>query len=116
MTGLAHHLRRNQTEAEKKLWRLLRSKQLGSLKIRRQQPIGTYIVDFVCFEVKLVVELDGSQHIEEKDKDSIRDDWLRSQGFIVLRFWNNDVMKNVESVIGIILKYCQKNPPPAPPI
>ena len=101
LTPLARQLRNNLTDAERYLWHVLRQNNLG-VKFRRQAPIGNYIVDFVCFDKKLVVELDGSQHIENP-KDIIRDNWLKSQGFRTLRFWNNDVLKNRESVVNKIL-------------
>ena len=112
----ARQLRRNQTDAEKRIWKHLRSKQLNSLKFRRQQPVGPYIIDFVCFDVKLIVELDGSQHIELKEKDVERDNWLRSQGFTVLRFWNNEEMGNITGVLEVIYNFCENHPPLTPPI
>jgi very-short-patch-repair endonuclease len=116
LIGFARQLRRNQTDAEKKIWRHLRSKQLNSLNFRRQQPVGSYILDFVCFEIKLVVELDGSQHIEFMDKDVERDNWLRTQGFTVLRFWNNEVMGNLAGVLEVIHNFCVNHPPLTPPV
>ncbi|OHD70757.1 MAG: DNA (cytosine-5-)-methyltransferase [Spirochaetes bacterium RBG_16_49_21] len=112
----ARQLRKNQTEAEKKLWKYLKSKQVKELKFRRQEPLGSYIVDFVCFENKLVIELDGSQHIEDKENDIERDDWLKSQGFAVIRFWNNEVMNNIDGVLAVIFNFCSNHPPLAPPI
>ena len=109
-------LRKKQTEVEKKLWRYLRSKQFESLKFRRQEQIGQYIVDFVCFKINLIIELDGSQHIDDKEKDEIRDKWFKSQGFTILRFWNNEVMKNIEGVLSSIHTYCVDHPPLTPPI
>ena len=82
----ARALRNNPTEVEKVLWRHLRMWQLDGYKFRRQQPIGNYIVDFVCLESRLIVELDGGQHMEQSDYDSDRDNWLRAQGFIVCDF------------------------------
>jgi very-short-patch-repair endonuclease len=116
LIGFARELRKNQTDAEKKIWRYLRSKQMNSLKFRRQQPIGNYIVDFVCFDIRLIIELDGSQHIEEKEKDEERDQWLKTQGFTVLRFWNNDVMNNIAGVLNVVNDYCCNCPPLTPPI
>ncbi len=86
------------------------------LKFRRQQPIGNYIVDFVCFENKLIIELDGSQHIDDKDKDNERDGWLNSQGFTVIRYWNNDVISNINGVLEHLVEVCATLPPLAPPI
>jgi very-short-patch-repair endonuclease len=86
------------------LWAKLRD--LDNLKFRRQQPIGDYIVDFVCFKAKLIVEVDGSQHDEPEARrqDGQRTKWLESQGFQILRFWNNDVLTNVEGVINKIIE------------
>ena len=95
-------LRRNLTDAERKLWKYLRAKQFGGLKVRRQEPIGKYIVDFVCYEECLVIELDGGQHSEERNRDDERDRWLRGEGFKVLRFWNNEVLENMEGVLEVI--------------
>jgi len=79
----------------------VRSKQLG-VKFRRQQPIGKYIVDFVCFEKKLAIEIDGGEHLQSS-RDEIRDEWLQKNGYKVLRFWNNDVLKNTDGVIQTIV-------------
>ena len=96
LTRTARGLRNNLTEAEKYLWYVLRVKNLGD-KFRRQAVIGRYIVDFVCFEKKLIVEIDGGQHAES-ERDKVRDKWLRGQGFEILRFWNHDVLGNRDSV------------------
>ena len=102
LTPLAINLRRNSTDAERLLWKYLRAKQLESLKFKRQQPIGSFIVDFVCFEHKLIIELDGGQHVENIEPDLARTHWLESQGFSVIRFWNNDVLQNTEGVWQVI--------------
>jgi very-short-patch-repair endonuclease len=95
----------------------LKSKNLEGIKFRRQEPVGDYIVDFVAFENRLVIEVDGGQHAEdEKDKDILRDAWLRSQGFKVLRFWNNEVLQNLEGVLETIRLNCLRHPPLTPPI
>ena len=100
LTKHAKTLRQNMTEAEKFLWYILKSKHFEGLKFRRQEPIGKYIVDFVCFSKKLIIEIDGGQHAEiTKAKDKIRDEWLRGQGFRVLRFWNNDLLENRDGVV-----------------
>ena len=96
LTPVARKLRNDPTEAEKHLWCVLRSRNLG-VKFRRQAIIGPYIVDFVCFERKLVIEVDGGQH-DQSWRDIPRDEWLRGQGFEILRFWNNDVLANLEGV------------------
>ncbi|MCG2778593.1 MAG: endonuclease domain-containing protein [Desulfobacterales bacterium] len=103
-TEIARDLRRSSTEAEKILWQRLRNKQLDGLKFRRQQAIGRYIVDFVNFDRKLVIELDGGQHAVEKEKDRERDQWLQTQGFEVLRYWNNEILENLEGVLEVIRK------------
>ena len=96
----AKQLRKNSTDAECQLWRVLRSRQLAGHKFRRQQPLGGFIVDFVCFEKRLVVEVDGGQHNEplQAANDSERSTWLEQQGFRVLRFWNHEILREIESV------------------
>jgi len=108
LVGFARKLRIKQTDVERLLWRYLRSKRMANLKFRRQEPIGKYIVDFVCFEKKIVIELDGSQHIESNnsEKDRERDKWLSNEGFLVLRFWDNDIFKNLEGVLEAIREKC----------
>ena len=106
----AKRMRQNPTEAERRLWSILRAKRLGGYKFKRQQPIGRYIADFVNFEHRLIVEADGSQHAESSD-DQRRDAWLRSQGFTVLRFWNNDILARSELVSGAIWNALQLAPP-----
>ena len=116
----ARQLRKNPTEAEQALWKHLRLYQLGEYKFRRQQPIGWYIVDFVNFEKRVVIELDGGQHSQQVDYDAERTAWLNAQGYLVLRFWNNQVMKEVEAVKAAILQVLEDggnttsrlNPPP----
>ncbi len=103
MPGNARALRKHPTEAEQRLWRELRYWQLGGSKFRRQQPVGRYIVDFLCFEKKLIVEVDGGQHADQLNYDAERDAWLRSQGFSILRFWNNEVLENINGVKETIL-------------
>ena len=95
----ARQLRRNQTDAEKHLWQLLRNRQLSGYKFRRQHPIGPYIADFVCLESMVIVELDGGQHMDQQAYDERRSAYLSRHGFCVVRFWNNDVLKNLEGVI-----------------
>ncbi len=113
LTPLAKQLRTEMTDAERKLWHRLRAGQAG-VKFRRQQPIGRYIVDFVCFEQKLIFELDGGQHADAIEKDGARTQWLESQGFTVLRFWNNDIMNNIEGVLMRILDALSPSPQPSP--
>lgn len=97
----ARKLRRAMTTAEARLWRALRASRFGGSKFKRQQPLGDFIVDFVCFESRLVVEVDGGQHFESSS-DTRRDEWLRQRGFRVLRFWNNDVLQNFDAVLMTI--------------
>jgi very-short-patch-repair endonuclease len=97
-TRKAKELRQNRTEAEKRLWERLRRKRIDGFRFRQQAPLGKFVVDFVCFEPKLVVELDGGQHAEQAAYDERRTEWLESQGFRVLRFWNNEVFENIEGV------------------
>ena len=95
----AKTLRTNQTEAEQRLWYHLRAHRFMGLKFKRQKPMGRYIVDLVCMERQLIIELDGGQHAEQVAYDQHRDAWLRSQGYTVLRFWNNEVMQQLEDVL-----------------
>jgi very-short-patch-repair endonuclease len=95
----AKTLRRNLTDAEQRLWYHLRAHRFMGRKFKRQKPIGHYVVDFVCLEEKLIIELDGGQHAENHEYDQERDSWLRSQGYTVLRFWNNELMNETESVM-----------------
>jgi len=95
----AKSLRSNMTEAEQKLWYYLRANRFMGLKFKRQKPLGPYIVDFVCLEEKLIIELDGGQHAENIAYDQIRDTWLRNQGYTVLRFWNNELLNETKSVL-----------------
>lgn len=87
------------TDAERVLWRAIRRKQLDGHRFRRQQPIGRYIVDFFCPEVRLIVELDGGQHAERADYDADRTEWLEARGYRVVRYWNPDVLRNLEGVL-----------------
>jgi very-short-patch-repair endonuclease len=100
----AKHLRINATDAERQLWQHLRRKQMGDLRFRRQFPLGPYVVDFVCLGRKLIVELDGGQHAERGESDQIRTAWLTGEGFTVIRFWNDEVVKNMEGVLARILE------------
>ncbi|WP_295490952.1 endonuclease domain-containing protein [Sphingorhabdus sp. EL138] len=105
----ARSMRANPTVAERKLWYILRDKRLNGLRWRRQQVIDDrYIVDFICFEHRVIIEADGSQHAEN-DMDAARDTWLKQQGFTVLRFWNADIFNNMESVVETIIAALQNN-------
>lgn len=109
----ARELRRNLTEAERKLWRRLRLRQIEGLKFRRQHPLGHYVVDFICLEKRMIIELDGGQHLEQVEYDSRRTQWLEAQGFCLLRFWNHDVLTDIESVLLAIVD-ALASPPPRP--
>jgi len=111
-TEQARLLRQNQTEAEKKLWAQLRNRQLGNYKIRRQHPIPPYIVDFFCEDKNFIIELDGGQHSLEADKK--RSDYLENQGYKIIRFWNNDVFKNIEGILQMIEDELSEDPSPQP--
>jgi len=104
LTGIARKLRREQTDAEQLLWSTLRSRQISGLKFRRQFPLPPYVADFCSEKARLIVELDGGQHAETIDDDEIRTEFFQRRGYRVLRFWNNDVLTNVEGVVEEILK------------
>ena len=110
----ARALRTSQTDAESILWRALRTKRLAQYKFKRQQPIGNYIVDFVCLIEKLVIEADGGQH-NDSTADAVRDDWLRSKGYRVVRFWNTEILGNEEGVLETILRHHSPSPSVPPP-
>jgi very-short-patch-repair endonuclease len=95
-------MRRVSTDAERKLWLLLRDRRLSGTKFRRQVPFGSYILDFVCFEYRLVIEVDGGQHAESVT-DKMRDTRLSSEGFRIVRYWNNDVLRNPDGVLMDLL-------------
>jgi len=110
-------LRRNQTEAEKALWAYLRNKQFNGIKFFRQYSIGPYILDFYCPNFKLAIELDGGQHnrCESKEYDVVRSEFLKGQGIEVMRFWNNEVLLDMESVLSELgLKVIPLITPPSP--
>ena len=114
MTGKhirAAGLRQRQTDAERRMWMLLRDRRLAHLKFRRQLAIGDYIVDLICLAKGLIIELDGGQH-NGNTKDDERTAWLESRGYKVLRFWNNDVLKNREGVLTAILLALKRTPSP----
>ena len=94
----AKTLRSGMTDAERRLWSRLRREQLG-VKFRRQHPLGTYVLDFVCLNPKLVVEVDGSQHLQQAAYDERRTAWLETQGYAVLRFWANEVLSETDAVV-----------------
>ena len=103
----ARQLRRKSTDAEWALWRALADRQVARLKFRRQHPIGRYVVDFCCESRKLIVEVDGSQHSKEGDEPRTRE--LEAAGYHVIRFWNTDVLANIEGVVETILDACRRS-------
>jgi len=111
ITALGKALRKRPTDAEQLLWYSLRMKQMEGLKFRRQQPIDKYIVDFVCFEKRIIIEVDGGQHAARSNEDGERDAYLQQYGFKVLRFWNNEVLQNTRGVLAIIRENCLSHPP-----
>ena len=112
----ARNLRRNQTTVEEKLWSRLRDRQLEGHKFRRQVPRGTFVVDFACLRKKLIVELDGGQHSdsEQRARDRARSAWLESEGYRVLRFWNHEVLMNMESVLEVVAQALKGREAPHP--
>ncbi len=100
----AGELRREPTPAEAKLWKYLRSLDLDGTHFRRQYAIDNYIVDFCAPRAKLIVEVDGSPHVDQQDRDTERTDFLNAKGYCVLRFWNNDILNNIEYVMAAILQ------------
>ena len=100
------------TDAERRLWSALRGRRFDGYKFRRQVPLGRYVADFVCFEHRLIVEVDGSQH-NDSIRDAVRDLWLESQGFRVLRLWNRDVLLNLDGAMLSILAALRQPPHPS---
>ena len=98
-TRTARTLRRQQSDAEGRLWGHLRARQLSGVKFRRQQPLGSYVVDFCALDPKLVIEVDGGQHMERAAQDAERSSYLRRSGYTVMRFWNDDVLQRTEAVL-----------------
>ncbi len=94
----AYNLRHNMTEAERRLWQILRSHGMNGYKFRRQVPIGRYIADFVCHEARLIVEIDGGQHDRASPRETERSGFLQNEGYRILRFWNNEVLENLDGV------------------
>ena len=109
LTSRCRALRNNSTDAEHKLWRVLRSRQLNGFKFRKQVEINGYIVDFLCSERRLIIEVDGGQHSPERD--ARRTAYLKSQGFRLIRFWNNDVLQNLDGVWATIERALETTPP-----
>lgn len=116
---LQRALRKKMTDAEQSLWQLLRGRQISGLKFRRQHPFADYILDFVCLENRLVIEVDGGQHKQQAEYDKKRTQQLEMAGFRVLRFWDNEVLREMESVmdrIWLVVQEIQPHPHPCPPL
>ena len=111
----ARELRQTMTDAERLLWSRLRRRQVHGLHFRRQHPIGPFIADFACTRAKLVIELDGGQHVRLKDKDAARTRRLEQTGYRVLRFWNHDVLTQIDAVLQVIAAVTQAPPSQPPP-
>jgi very-short-patch-repair endonuclease len=110
----ARRLRRGQTDAERVLWLRLRDRRLNGWKFKRQVPIDRYVADFCCEQARLIIELDGGQHTVQTEKDAKRTEILEAMGYLVLRFWNNDVLKNTSGVLEAILEAIEQLTPSAP--
>jgi very-short-patch-repair endonuclease len=113
LQNFAKSLRSGMTDAERKLWMHLRAHRLQRYKFKRQQPLVPYIADFVCLNARLIVEVDGSQHLESP-RDAKRDDWFKANEFRVLRFWNDQVLQETEAVLEEILRVMEETPLPNP--
>jgi very-short-patch-repair endonuclease len=111
--GRAKALRREMTNAERCLWFMLRGHRFKGLSFRRQAPIGPFIIDFVCQQHRLIVEIDGGQHAAERIRDQQRDEWLSSKGYLVLRFWNTEVLRNRPGVLQTIVDAVASQLPPS---
>ena len=123
VTARARNLRGDMTDAEARLWRALRRDQLNGLHFRRQHPIGLFTVDFYCRSLRLAVEVDGGQHAEQvKQADDRRTCWLAAKGVVVVRYWNNDALSNLEGVLSDLLRHtgrlaqAEKTPSPTRPL
>ena len=114
MKQRARELRQKQTDAEQLLWRQLRNRQMAGHKFRRQETIGPYIVDFVCLDAKLIIEIDGGQHGEQMEYDIKRSAYLKQRGYRVLRFWNDEVLKDTNTVLERIHAELINSPHPHP--
>ena len=110
----ARSLRSSPTDAERKLWILLRRRQIDGHRVRRQRPIGPYIVDFTCLAARLVIEVDGGQHDWQAERDARRTRWLEARGYRVIRSWNNEVLSNLDGVYEVISRELEKSKQPPP--
>jgi very-short-patch-repair endonuclease len=111
----ARTLRANATDAERFLWQHLRLRQMDGHKFRRQRPIGPYVVDFICLEKRLVIEVDGGQHNTQVPQDAEREAWLQQEGYTVLRFWNHEVLTQIETVKNAVWSALHAPPPESSP-
>jgi len=114
MKSLARKLRHQSTDAERLLWKHLRAHRMSGHKFRRQVVMRPYIVDFACFEARLIIEADGGQHLEQKKEDDVRTAFLEARGFRVLRFWNHEILAETESVLEAIYNCLIDTPSPRP--
>ncbi len=114
--AIARRLRRDQTDAERTLWFRLRDRRLNGLKFRRQMPIASYVVDFCCEASRLIIELDGGQHSARSEQDAKRTAVLESQGYFILCFWNDDVLRNIDGVLECIVATVRPVPPHPNPL
>ena len=114
-TARSRELRRNPTEAERRLWTRLSARQVAGTRFNRQFPVGPFICDFVSRAAKLVIEVDGGQHSDREEADAQRSGYLEARGYRVIRFWNNDVLENIDGVVETIEQILMTSPPPAPP-
>ncbi len=114
MRGFARDLRQQATNAEQRLWQRLRNRQILNAKFRRQHPIPPYVVDFVCLDKKLVIEADGGQHLDQREHDEKRTAFLEARGFRVLRFWNDEILEQMDVVLGVVFRALEEAPAPHP--
>jgi very-short-patch-repair endonuclease len=116
LTKTARKLRGDTTDAELCLWRALRDRQIHGFKFKRQVPQGPYVIDFICIDRKLIIEVDGGQHMRQADADRRRTEYFERGGYRVLRFWNNEVLKNLDGVLEtIVTELCDESPLTQPP-
>lgn len=110
MQERARSFRKNMTDAEQRIWYFLRDRRLNGYKFVREQVIGSFIVDFVCRSKKLIIELDGGQHIENADYDKKRSEFLQKKGYKILRIWNDEVFVNIDGILEAILNLLEEEP------
>ncbi len=108
LLAMARRMRRQPTDAENLLWQRLKAKRLEGWKFRRQEPVAGYVADFLCYDARLVIEVDGGQHAADADRDEQRTMAIAAEGFRVVRFWNNEVLENIEGVLETIVGHLEK--------